>query len=154
MNDSVHLISGQGIPKLKQTYPRPQSPTSDTYLVNPPPLSRVTTTPVVVVTVSIKGYHHYYPFYFYLPTLHPISRQGGPYPPWTSVFLQFGFNFKSWVWVTEIPTLVCHIFTHFLCSEKEVGNQWRKRLDKVLKDIWDCPKITKNILRKPIYMEF
>ena len=37
----------------------------------------------------------------------------------------------------------CLIFsTHFLYSEKDIGDQWRTRLDKVLKEILDCPKIT------------
>ena len=66
-------------------------------------------------------------------------------------FLQCGFKFKSLLWGTEIPTVVSHIFTHFLCSEKDVGNQWRIRWDKVLKDILDFPKITKNIWWKPRY---
>ena len=45
----------------------------------------------------------------------------------------------------------CLIFsTHFLCSEKDVEDQWRTRLDEVIKELLYCPKIS-NLLRKPRY---
>ena len=40
--------------------------------------------------------------------------------------------------------------THFLCSEKDIGGKWKTRLDKLLKELLYCPKIT-IVLRNPRY---